>query len=659
MRKFEEPLNLLILTGLICQGLFNETYFVVVSFVSGWFLCIIFRQQKQFIPKTLEFLILLASLLLSLQFAGAGIFLKCFSLGNGLTSLQLMRMLWPIDIRSKYFSTAIALTQIAVGSQVLLGYSFIIAIAAVFLFLPKVLYSLHMEEEKHPFDLFSRSGYWLFNHKIHYLSIAVIAILFFLFFPRIRLFNTLNIYGFGKSSENIEPTLTTSFGGESGDQKLIFRISGENISYLKLFTLDTFDGNVWSQSQSSFRAHSIFTEKTKLNDPNYRKVEIADNSYSSKFLPSDGYLLKAKGNFFLSSFFSEQGNIMISEMPKLNNKYYEYFSIIPEPYFKLLQIDKIRYTRYPEISVEIKSFVDNILGDEKIPEKQAYKLESYLRFNFTYELGSPELDSRKPIDDFIFNRKRGHCARFASALALFLRIKGIPARVVIGFYSNEKNEFGDFYNIRNSHTHAWVEAFFSDKGWKILDSTPPDMRGGSTLANLPLLTVLNDLIEYIWFSKIVNFTASDQNLFFGAIIETIRNTSHRFKANYIGIALAIIICILLMVIFVHKLKKLSLHFAVREKKIKESIRYAENFYGKMLKILAKYKYVRQSCMTPFEFVDSLKINRFPQIDSIEKLTTYFCLAKYGEVSLGKEQKIDIHKTLESLKNGKPESSRFK
>ena len=40
-----------------------------------------------------------------------------------------------------------------------------------------------------------------------------------------------------------------------------------------------------------------------------------------------------------------------------------------------------------------------------------------------------------------------------------LRSQNIPARMVIGFKGGEFNTVGNYYQVRQLHAHAWVEAF--------------------------------------------------------------------------------------------------------------------------------------------------------------------------------------------------------
>ena len=107
-------------------------------------------------------------------------------------------------------------------------------------------------------------------------------------------------------------------------------------------------------------------------------------------------------------------------------------------------------------------------------EATARVLEAYLRdsneFRYTLDLSveDPTID---PVEDFIFNRKQGHCEYFASALALMLRGVGIPSRLISGFKGAEYNSSTGMLEVRALHAHAWVEAFV-DGGWVTLDPTP-------------------------------------------------------------------------------------------------------------------------------------------------------------------------------------------
>jgi protein-glutamine gamma-glutamyltransferase len=110
---------------------------------------------------------------------------------------------------------------------------------------------------------------------------------------------------------------------------------------------------------------------------------------------------------------------------------------------------------------------------------------------FQYSLEGTERDtSIDPIEDFVTNHRRGHCEYFATALALMLRSQGIPARVVLGYRCDEWHADQQYFQVRQLHAHAWVEAFLEERqipekylrsgnprlwkygGWLRLDPTP-------------------------------------------------------------------------------------------------------------------------------------------------------------------------------------------
>ena len=81
--------------------------------------------------------------------------------------------------------------------------------------------------------------------------------------------------------------------------------------------------------------------------------------------------------------------------------------------------------------------------------------------------GPPE----QRLDNFFFNTKDGYCSHYAMAMATALRAAGIPANVIIGYQGGEWNGFGQYYRIRQSDAHAWVEAEIEPGQWLRLDPT--------------------------------------------------------------------------------------------------------------------------------------------------------------------------------------------
>lgn len=89
---------------------------------------------------------------------------------------------------------------------------------------------------------------------------------------------------------------------------------------------------------------------------------------------------------------------------------------------------------------------------------------------FYYTLQPPKLGANS-VDEFLFTTRKGFCEHYSSAFTFLMRAAGVPARVVVGFQGGVKNDFGDFYTVRQSDAHAWSEVWLEGKGWVRVDPT--------------------------------------------------------------------------------------------------------------------------------------------------------------------------------------------
>jgi transglutaminase-like putative cysteine protease/tetratricopeptide (TPR) repeat protein len=85
------------------------------------------------------------------------------------------------------------------------------------------------------------------------------------------------------------------------------------------------------------------------------------------------------------------------------------------------------------------------------------------------------------LSHFLFVSKKGYCTYFAFSLCLALRSLGIPSRVSAGFFIQPGSGNLDYYPIRASMAHAWVEVFFPDYGWISFDPTTSTVADGEDL----------------------------------------------------------------------------------------------------------------------------------------------------------------------------------
>ena len=80
--------------------------------------------------------------------------------------------------------------------------------------------------------------------------------------------------------------------------------------------------------------------------------------------------------------------------------------------------------------------------------------------------------AENPLDRFLFDAPRGYCQHFSGAMALLLRMGGVPARVAVGFTPGSRTPRRGEYVVRDLDAHSWVEAYFPRWGWVTFDPTP-------------------------------------------------------------------------------------------------------------------------------------------------------------------------------------------
>ena len=97
-------------------------------------------------------------------------------------------------------------------------------------------------------------------------------------------------------------------------------------------------------------------------------------------------------------------------------------------------------------------------------------VEAYLGRGFTYTEAPPA--KSRTLEGFLFDTKSGYCQQYSGAMALLLRMGGIPARVATGFTSGSYDRKAKEYVVRDLDAHSWVEAWFPDYGWVTFDPTP-------------------------------------------------------------------------------------------------------------------------------------------------------------------------------------------
>jgi transglutaminase-like putative cysteine protease len=100
----------------------------------------------------------------------------------------------------------------------------------------------------------------------------------------------------------------------------------------------------------------------------------------------------------------------------------------------------------------------------------AVAMVNYLQANYHYGEQPPR--RRFPLEAFLFTDGVGYCQLFSGAMALMLRMDGIPARVAAGFLPGSYDDTTHRFVVRAVDAHSWVEVFFTGIGWVPFNPTP-------------------------------------------------------------------------------------------------------------------------------------------------------------------------------------------
>ncbi|HLF97247.1 MAG TPA: DUF3488 and transglutaminase-like domain-containing protein [Methylococcaceae bacterium] len=121
----------------------------------------------------------------------------------------------------------------------------------------------------------------------------------------------------------------------------------------------------------------------------------------------------------------------------------------------------------PEIKKLVESWLLDARSDAEIVDRS---LKHFHDEPFVYTLNPPPLGGH-PVEQFLFETRRGFCEHYATAFVMLMRIAGIPARIVTGYLGGHWNPVGRFMEVKQADAHAWAEVWLDGKGWTRVDPT--------------------------------------------------------------------------------------------------------------------------------------------------------------------------------------------
>jgi protein-glutamine gamma-glutamyltransferase len=307
----------------------------------------------------------------------------------------------------------------------------------------------------------------------------------------------------------------------------LLRVKSEDPHYWKVQTLDRFDGLRWVQSQENL-GKSQFSEIPRNTPRKWSaELEVSVSRFESRFIPVAGTPLFVRGAG--PSYVQSDGTSRLIGDPLRKGDRYSVEAYVPdpspremrtaEPFYAddLRQYISIYLPRRGETALDgigrqgdasrsaeppPERLATTLRGDPREP-RQAHahrelldspyrdmyllsrrlvegaptafdavsRVEAHLKENYRYQERVPSHEY--PLQAFLTEDRSGYCQQFSGAMALMLRMNGIPARVVAGFAPGSFNRDTSEFRVRDLDAHSWVEVYFTGIGWVTFDPTPP------------------------------------------------------------------------------------------------------------------------------------------------------------------------------------------
>lgn len=348
--------------------------------------------------------------------------------------------------------------------------------------------------------------------------------------------------------------------------------------------------------------------------------------------------------------------------------------------------------RLTQFAQQIASSVNTFEASSDPPDvriarliEQRLQSSGEYKYSLNNEIIDPSID---PVEDFLFNRKQGHCEYSATAMALMLRAVNIPSRLVSGFKGGQMSGFSGAFAVEGRHAHAWVEAFVGGQ-WKTFDPTP--IERAESVAEIGegrnVITNLQGLLAGFWEQRVVRMTIDEQkSMIYAPLGNKLKaltekasspfgDTGKRVTAflsdpkRWFSIETFIGTAILMLLIFGFRtlwrkygpqdagvfrwlflqLRLLLLRLFVSEDRIRVA------FYERFLAILSKRGLTRRPSQTPLEFAADVEETLSAVLASAdllqlpEDIATKFYRVRYGNQMLTLSEMSALSASLDQLK----------
>ncbi len=328
---------------------------------------------------------------------------------------------------------------------------------------------------------------------------------------------------------------------------------------------------------------------------------------------------------------------------------------------------EIAFLKLPSLDERIVQLAEKVSVGSGGAFGKALRIEAFLREGFEYTLENPSGTAVDPLADFLFRSRAGHCEYYATAQAVMLRTIGIPSRVVNGFRRGEHNEWSDYFIVRQSDAHSWVEAYFPGPGWIEFDPTPAAAQAWGASWYRHVAQIL-DTLDVLW-TEVVTFDRVKQIGFFQSVRRKIEvswsNVSTavgqvirfdlsqlRERVYWLGgqkLTLLKVLALLLSCFLAYRYRRYLRMFWKRHVLHRSGTEIAQEYYLELLEVLERRGFKKSKFETPREFGVRVKVALESELP-LQVTETYY-RSRYGGHLVGQKELAAVYSSLRELKSG--------
>ncbi|CAM5538852.1 Transglutaminase domain-containing protein OS=Streptomyces glaucescens OX=1907 GN=SGLAU_09530 PE=4 SV=1 [Streptomyces glaucescens] len=288
------------------------------------------------------------------------------------------------------------------------------------------------------------------------------------------------------SAVNPLVSLRDSLNVDEDRQVLSLRTETSNLSnlYLRIVSLDDFDGTTWKPSRRDIIGVPDEFPTPQGLGPDVRRAEVrtriaASDGYAQDWLPMPypPSSVDIEGNWR----YEPLGMTLVGDHGQnTRGVQYTVTSLDVQPTARQLADApapppalRREFTEVPDSLPSVVSRTAREVTDGAAnPYEQAVRLQEYFALNggFEYDTEVDVGSGSQGIARFLRD-KQGFCVHFSFAMASMARTLDIPARVAVGFAPGTPQADGTV-SVGLRDAHAWPELYFEGVGWTRFEPTP-------------------------------------------------------------------------------------------------------------------------------------------------------------------------------------------